>query len=108
MHKIIIPLATLSYEDASHMRVYIEEAFGFSRLGFRFQTIVPHRFFKHFSCMTLENQRCLAEMLEFQFGRNRCAELVLYTKPDEREENAFLVTRKYIGHVLVYSFGSLF
>ena len=106
MRKVVIPLAALTYSDAPHMRVYIEESFGFSLLGFRIQTTVPHRFFQHFSCMTLENQRCLAEMLEFQFGRNKCSELIIYTKPDGREENAFIVVRECVGHVFVYYFGT--
>lgn len=88
------------------MRVYIDEAFGFSRWGFMLATTVPHEFFRHYGCMTVENQRCLAEMLEFQFGKNKCSQLLLYTKPKELEENTFFVTRKEVGHVLVYNFSA--
>lgn len=105
MHEISIPLATLTYSDAPYMRVYIaEEVVGFSELGFRLETTEAHRFFRHFGCMTLESQRCLAEMLEVQFGRNKCSQLLLHTKYDKPEEGTFLVSRKYIGHVLVYTF----
>jgi len=107
MHKITIPLAMLTFRDAPYMRVYISESvIGFSQLGFRLQTTVPHSFFRYFSCMTLESQRCLAEMLEFQLGRNRCSELLLHTRHDELD-GGFLVTRKEIGHVLVYTFHSM-
>ena len=107
MHKIVIPLATLTYRDAPHMRVYIDEAFGFSQLGFRLETATPHSFFRHFGCMTLESQRCLAEMLEFQFGKNKCSQLLLLTNHYDLDEDGLIVTRKYIGHVIIMSLGSV-
>lgn len=106
MHKIVIPLATLTFRDAPYMRVYIEESVGFSQLGFRLATTVQHDFFRHFGCMTLESQRCLAEMLEFQYGKNRCSQLLLYTKYNEREKGVFLVIKEEVGHELVYTFHS--
>ena len=107
MHKIVIPLVTLTYRDAPHMRVYISESFGFSQLGFRLETATPHSFFRHFGCMTLENQRCLAEMLEFQFGKNKCSQLLLLTERHNLKEDGFIVTRRYIGHVIVFALSSV-
>lgn len=106
MHKIVLPLETLTYGNAPYMRVYIDESVGFSKLGFRLETTEAHRFFRHFVCLTLENQRCLAEMIEFQLGKNRCSQLLLYTRHEELTESAFLVTRKTVGHILVYTFSA--
>jgi len=108
MHKIVLPLETLTY-NAPYVgvcRVYIDKSIGFSKLGFRLETTEAHRFFRHFVCLTLENQCCLAEMIEFQLGKNRCSQLLLYTRRKESAENAFMVTRKIVGHILVYTFGA--
>lgn len=88
------------------MRVYIDKSKGFSELGFRIETTVAHQFFRHFVCLTLENQRCLAEMIEFQLGKNRCSQLLLCARHEELTGNAFLVTRKVVGHILVYTFSA--
>src|SRR3989344_7717386 len=106
MHKIVLPLETLTYCNAPYWRVYIDKSKGFSELGFRLETTVAHQFFSHFAFLTLENQRCLAEMIEFQLGKNRCSQLLLYTRHEELTENAFLVTRKIVGHILVYTFNA--
>ena len=106
MHKIVLPRETLTYDNAPYMRVYIDQIIGFSKLGFRLETTQAHRFFRHFVCLTLESQRCLAEMIEFQLGKNRCSQLLLYTRHEKLAENAFLVTRKIVGHILVYTFGA--
>lgn len=108
MHKIVIPLSTLTYRDAPYMRVYIsEDVQGFSQLGFRLSTTTPHSFFRHFGCMTLENQRCLAEMLEFQCGKSNCSELLLLTKHHDLEEDGLIVKRQFVGHVIVFSLSSV-
>ena len=106
-HKVVIPQKTLSYRDAPYMRVYIAESVGFSSLGFRLETTgdARHLLFSQYGCMTLEGQRCLAEMLEFQFGKERCSQLLLLTKHHGPEEDGFLVTRKDIGHVFIFTFG---
>ncbi len=106
MHKIVVPRKKLTFRDAPYFRVYIDGVTGFGKLGFRLETTVAHRFFSHFGCMSMESQRCLAEIIEFQLGRNRCFQLLLYTNSEVLEENAFLVTRKIVGHILVYTLGT--
>lgn len=88
------------------MRVYIAESVGFSSLGFRLETTTGarHILFGQYGCMTLEGQRCLAEMLEFQFGKEKRSQLLLLAKYYDPEEDGFLVTRKDIGHVLIFTF----
>ncbi len=107
MHKIVIPLAMLTYRDAPYMRVYIAESVGFSMLGFQLR---PDLLFcrRYGYVLTLENQRCLAEMLEFQFGRNGYpSRLLLQSNWNELEEDGNIVAREEIGHILVFIFGSI-
>ena len=106
LHKIVIPREMLSYGDAPYMRVYIAESIGFSMLGFR---LCPDLLFcrRYGFVLTLENQRCLAEMLEFQFGKENSSRLLLQSNWNELEEDGedgIVVDREEIGHVLVFKF----